>query len=200
MRLEKWKKQTYASKNALIASLVLIGLIASYNWAVSPHLDYLLASERYESVTANLVERYQAIRDDVIGKRRKLNELQKEIQQTHVRLFDKAEAREFFNDIQLMAKNANCTVGSLDFLPAASASETGRAQVDKYITLQCAKLGVVGSYQNLITLLNRLQDRSEQVEINSLTIKPIRGKSDQLKCDVTVTVYVIEDKERDSHD
>ena len=56
------------SRNVMLTSLVLIGTIAFYNWVVAPHRNYLLAAQRYASVTADLVKKNQIINIKIQGR------------------------------------------------------------------------------------------------------------------------------------
>lgn len=192
------KKQvilTYCSRNIMLTSLVLIGTIAFLNWFVSPHRNNLLAAQRYESVTTDLVKKKQTIDNTMTTKQNKFKELHSKLEQTHTKFFGLTEAREFFNNIQTMVRNANCTVNLLKFSPTDSAIKAGKSGENSCIITQQAKLSVIGSYRNITLLMNRLQNRSEQVQIGAVTVESTKNKSGQLKCDMNITIYVIQNKE-----
>ena len=198
-----FKKQailTYSSRNVMLTSLVLIGAIAFYMWVVAPHRNNLMAAQRYDSVTTDLARKSQIINDTLKIKKKELKELQEELEQTHTRLFGSIEARKFFSNIQTLVEKANCTVNSLKFSPTDPAIRADRPEKNSYLTTQLAKLGVIGSYRNITLLMNRLQDRSEQVRIDAVTIKPTGNNSEQLECNMNITIYVIADKEVYIHD
>ncbi len=200
MLFKKQAISTCSSRNIMLTSLVLIGTIAFYNWVVAPHRNYLLAAQRYESVTTYLVKKNQIINDTLKIKKKKIKEVQEELEQTHTRLFDPIEARKFLGNIQTAAENANCTVNSLKFSPADSAFKAEQSEKNSYTITHLAKLGVTGSYKNITLLMNRLQDCSEQVRIDAVTIKSTGNNSGQLKCDMNITIYVMQNKEICAHD
>ena len=75
---ENWKELTHASRNAMLAAFVLVGVIAAYNWIIAPHRNYLLAAQRRESVKDDLIKKNQAVRDNVKTKTNQLERLQKQ--------------------------------------------------------------------------------------------------------------------------
>ena len=200
MLLEKWTKSARSSKNVMLAALVLIGMIAVYNWIVVPHANYLIAAQRHKSVIDVLAKKNEIISKDVIVKRKELEELQGELEQVRISLFDPIGAKEFFSDIEDMAEDTDCIIHSLDVSQARSALKADRSKASSYITANRATLSVVGNYRNIVALMSKLQDRLEQVQIDSVSIKLISSNSNQLKCDITITVYVIQNKESPPHD
>jgi len=141
MLLDNLTKSTRSSKNVALVTLILIGVIAVYNWLVAPHRNYLLAAQKYESTAGNLAKKNQIIAKKVKNKTKELDRLQ-----------------------------------------------------------ESAKLSVLGSYGGIAVLMNKLQERDEQVRIDSVTVKPIRRGSSRLKCDMNIAINVIQNKERGPDD
>lgn len=198
MLLENWKKSARFSGNAVLAALVLIGIFAIYNWIVVPHANYLMAAQRYKSVIDALAKKNEIIGRDVIVKKKELEKLQDEFERVHTGLFDPVGAKEFFSDIEVMAKSTNCIIRSLNVSQPGSSLKAD--QSDSYIAANHATLSVVGNYGNIVALIGKLQDRLQQVRIDSLSIKLIGSDSNQLGCDMTITVYEIQNKEKHTHD
>lgn len=200
MLLGNWTKSARSSKNVVLAALALIGIIAVYNWIVAPHANYLMAAQRYKSVTDVLAKKNEIISKDVIVKRKELEESQDEFEQVRTSLFDPIGAKEFFSDIEVMAEDTNCIVRSLNVSQTGSALKAGQSKASSYITANRATLSVVGNYGNIVALMSKMQDRLEQVRIDSISIKLISSDSNQLKCDMTITVYVIWNEEEQTDD
>ncbi len=188
-----------SSRNVVFSALVVIEAIALYNWIVRPNVNYLRAAQTYESVAEKLAEKNQIISNNVTIRRKEHKELQEKFEHIRLKLFDPVKAKEFFSDIQAMAEETNCIIYSLNFSPTDPALDTGQ-EVSSHITTNHAQLSAVGDYKNTVALINKLQGRSKQVWIDSVSIEPIGSNSEQLKCDITVTIYVIHSKEKDSHD
>lgn len=198
--LGNWKKSVRSSRNAMFAALALIGIIAIYNWIVVPHANYLMAAQRYKSVIGALTKKNEIISKDMIIKKKKLEKLQDEFKQIYTGLFDPVGAKEFFSDIEVMAKGTNCIIRSLNVSQPDLALKADQLKAGSYITANRATLSVVGNYGNIVALMGKLQDRPQQVQIDSLRIKSIGSNSNQLECDMTITVYVIQNEEKRTYD
>jgi len=194
MLSKNWTKLTPSPRNIAFAAFVLMGTIAVYNRVVAPHANYVLAAQRYESVADKLTKENQAIIDNVKIKKKKLEGLEEKLEQMRTNLFEPIEAKEFFSDIEVMSEGANCTIYSLDISQRRSALKAERSGARGYITSNHAKLSVVGSYRNIVVLMNKLQGSPRQVWIDSVSIKPISDSSEQLKCDITIVIYTTEEK------
>jgi len=185
MLSENWTKLTPSPRNIAFAAFVLMGTIAVYNRVVAPHANYVLAAQRYESVANKLTRKKQAIINNVKIKKKELEGLEEKLEQMRTNLFEPIEAKEFFSDIEVMSEGANCTIHSLDVSQTRSALKTANH----------AKLSVVGSYRNIVVLMNKLQGSPRQVWIDSVSIKPISDSSEQVKCDISIVIYTTKEKE-----
>jgi hypothetical protein len=193
--IEQWIKSNVSSKHILIAAIILIGFVAFYNWVIRPHTGYLMAAQKYETVTAELAKKSQMVRKNVQKAKENLSGLQKKFEQFNTNLFDPNGADEFFGGIQNMAESIKCTVYSLNLPPAYQPSKAGGSSEVSGIIARRATLSIGGTYRNIIKVMNRLQERSERVQISSISIKLVDDDSDLLKCDMAVTVYVIRESE-----
>lgn len=200
MLLDNLTKSTRSSKNVALVTLILIGVIAVYNWLVAPHRNYLLAAQKYESTVGNLAKKNHIIAKKVKNKTKELDRLQEKFRQAHARVFDSTEARRLFSDIPAFTQEAGCVVDSLEFLSGGLESKKKQPGKNSGINTQRAKLSVLGSYGGIAVLMNKLQERDEQVRIDSVTVKPIRRGSSRLKCDMTIAINVIQNKERGPDD
>lgn len=189
-------KSIRSSKNALFAALVVIGAIILYNQIVTPHVNYLRAAQRYESVIDKLAKKNLIINNNVTVKKKELEELQEKFEHFRIKLFDPVKAKEFFSDMQAMAEVTNCVIYSLNFSPTDSTLDTGKLETGSHITANHATLSVVGGYRDIVALTKKLQDRSRQVWIDSISIEPVGSNTNQLRCDIVVTIYVIHGKEK----
>ena len=193
--VERWIKSNVSSKYILIAAVVLIGVVAFYNWVVVPQTGYLMAAQKYESVAAELAKKSQKMNKDMQSAKKDLSELQKKFKQFHTSLFDPNGADKFFSGIQNVAEDVKCVVNSLNLTPIYQSSKTGDSGAVNVIASRRATLSIAGNYRNIIKLMNKLQERPEQVRIDSVSIRSIDNNSDRLKCDMAVTVYVIRGSE-----
>jgi Tfp pilus assembly protein PilO len=191
MLSEHLTKSKRPARTALLAALVLIGAVAVYNWIVAPHRNYLLAAQRYKSAVGLLERKNQTIRHDLTVKRTKLEELQEKLRQIHLGLFDPAEAENFFTNIGNKSEEAGCIVSLLTLSPGSPTSEEKRSKSNHYITKQQATLSVAGGYENIVTLMDKLQDSPKKVCIDSVGINADDMDTVHLECEMTITIYVI---------
>ena len=192
---EHLTKSTRSARTALLAALVMIGTGAVYNWIVAPHRNYLLAAQRYESVVGRLDRKIHTISQDLAVKKNKLEELHEKFRQTQLELFDPVEAGQFFTNIQTESEETGCIVSLLTFSSDGPATKETPSKLDHYITKQQAVLSVAGSYGNIVTLTDKLQDNPKMVCIDSVGISADDQGAVHLECEMTITIYVIHRKE-----
>jgi hypothetical protein len=180
-----------SSKNVVLAAFVVIEVIALYNWIVTPHLNFLQTAQRYEAVADKLAKKTRIIGTNVKLRRKKLGQLQEDFKHIHIKLFDPVKAKEFFSDIQAMAEQTDCIIYSLNFSPTDSAINAGQSEISSRITANRATFSVGGKYKDIIALINKLQNRSKQVWIDTISMEPVNRNSELLKCDMSIAIYVI---------
>ena len=195
MLIEDLAKLNRSSRNAVSAALVIIVAIALYNWTVAPHTNCLFAAHRYEAVIDNLAKESNVIRDKVKIKKKKLQELREQFTELQSILFAPDTATEFFSDLQPISEETGCVVYSLNFATGGPVLKGEESENALGIVANTAMLSVVGMYGNVIKLVERLQARTQKVWIDSVRMEALGDNPVQLKCDMTVVIYTIEDEE-----
>lgn len=191
MLIDNLAQMNRSSRTAISAALIIIATIAMYNWIVAPHATYLFAAQRYEYIVDDIAKKSRVIRSTIEIRERKLQELREQLAKLQTTLFGHDKAKEFFSDLQAISEQAGCTVYSLDF------TESGRRQSEDKsgIVAKGVVLSIIGVYGNIIRLVERLQARTQKVWINSVNMESLNDDSAQLKCNITITIYTIQDKE-----
>jgi hypothetical protein len=192
MLIKHLLKVNPSTRYAVSASLVVIALLAMYNWLVAPHAAYLSVAQGYESVTANLVNKNRIISSQVKVKRKKLQNLQEKSTQLQSTLFTPDKAIEFFSDLQAIAEQTGCMVQSLNMIQN-NPREVESENISGIIT-KSAVLSVVGLYKDIPRLIQRLQARTQKVWIDSIKVMTVEYNSDRPRCDMTITICEIQDK------
>ena len=195
MLLDNLVKMNRLSRSAMSAVLIVISAIAMYNWIVAPRAAYLRAAQRHEVIAGNIAEKKKVISKKVVAKRKELQELQKQFTKLRITLFTPKEAKEFFSDLQTISEEAGCAVYSLNILTAAPSRERQQSQDASYIVPKSATLTVAGVYEKIIMLMKRLQVRTQKVWVDSIKMEIFDYDSAQPKCDITITLYTVEDEE-----
>jgi len=196
MLVDNLTKLSRSSRNAVSGSLILIAAIAMYNWIVAPRANYLLAAQRYEFAMENVVKNNKTIDNRVNIKEKKLQELREQSAQLQSTLFTPDQAREFFSDLQAISEETGCIVYSVNLISNKPNSiKDGQLQDTAGIVTKSAVLSVVGVYKNITKLIKRLQSRTQKVWIDSVQLRTLDNRSDQPRCDITITICALTDKE-----
>ncbi len=196
MLVNNLTKLSRSSRNAVSASLILIAALAMYNWIVAPRTNYLLAAQRYEFVMENMVKKNKTIDNRVNIRKKKLQELREQSAQLQSTLFTPDQAREFFSDLQAISKETGCIVYSVNLITSKpNPIKDGQLQDTAGIVTKSAVLSVVGVYKNITKLIERLQSRTQKVWIDSVNVRTLNNNSDRPRCDITITICALTDKE-----
>jgi len=196
MLVDNLAKLSRSSINAVSASLILIAALVMYNWIVAPRANYLLAAQRYEFAMDNVVKKNKTIDNRVEVKKKKLQELLEQSAQLQSTLFTFDQAREFFSDLQAISEQTGCIVYSVTLITNnPNPIKDGQLQDTAGIVTKSAVLSVVGVYKNITKLIKRLQSRTQKVWIDSVKIRALDKNSDLPRCDITITICALTDKE-----
>ncbi len=196
MLADNLAKLSRSSRNAVSASLILIAALAMYNWIVAPRTKYLLAARQYEYAMDNVVKKNKTIENKVQIKKKKLQELREQSAQLQRTLFTSDQAREFFSDLQAISEETGCIVYSVNLITNNPKPFQDRQLQDTAgIVTKSAVLSVVGVYKNITKLVKRLQSRTQKVWIDSVKIRALDNSSDLPRCDITITICALTDKE-----
>jgi len=191
----KIAKLSSPSRSAITTALILIAAAAMYNWMVAPHVNCLFAVQRYEPVVDNIAHEKEIITKALERNKAKLQELTDQLTSARNSLFTPAEAKTFFGSLEAIAKDTDCTLQSLSFTTRDRGVTFVRSQDALHIVAKSATLSFTGSYDNIIALLNKLQNRLQKIWIDSIRLRIFDIQSAKLKCDTTITIYVVQDKE-----
>lgn len=186
------------SRIVVLASLVVIGAIACYNWCVAPHWNNLQAAHRYESATRTLASKNHIMNAGIARHKRELAQLKEKFVQARGWAFGPAGAKDFFNGIEAAAEETGCVLSSLTFTPTNRKSAADRPS--GFLRPRHARLSVLGDYAGIIALMNEFQDRREKVLIDSISIESIGKVPGRLDCEMNVTVYVMQDEEASTNE
>ncbi len=188
-------KLNRSSRNSIFAALIVIAGVAMYNWIVAPHVTYLYAAQKYDSAMDKIVEKNKVITHELDGKKKELGKLRDQYSQCMGCLFTPDEAKEFFGDLQTIFEETGCTVNSLNLVVSKSRNADKQSTNTSDIVANSAMLSVTGQYNNIMKLVEKLKNRTQKVWINSFKMEIFDFSSAQLKCDMTITIYTIQDRE-----
>ena len=197
MLLDNLAKSSRLSRSAVSTVLIVISVIVMYNWIVAPRAAFLRGAQRHEIVAGNIAHKHEVISKKVIEKRKELQKLQEQFTKHREILFTPEQAKEFFSDLQTISEEAGCAVYSLNILTTAPSRKQQQPQNASYIVPRSATLTVAGVYEKIIRLMKRLQSRTQKVWVDSIKMEILDHDSVRPKCDITITIYTVEDEEAD---
>lgn len=189
-------KTFFSTRNSAILGLAMVMILISFYWIISPHTKRIDAAERLLLVKGELEKKHEVLKANVAVQRKRLETLRKAFEENNdsAKLFRTSEAKEFFSDVQAMAEEAGCVVESIRFAGDGEQTQE-RTKSDGNIYCRQASLSVTGTYNQLLRLVNRLQERLRRVWIHSLDIATIQGSSEQVRCQMVLAICVVNSNE-----
>lgn len=195
MLIEKLTQLNNSTRYTVSASLIIIIGFASYNWFVSPHMTYLSAAKCYESVIDNVIKNNKVLENKVNARKKDLGKLQEKSDKLQNILFTPNQAREFLSDLQAISEQAGCVVYSINLINQKPQRNDQNSDQTPDIITRSALLSVSGLYKDIAELIIRLQARPQRVWIDTIKLRTIDYNSNLPRCDITVTICEISDKE-----
>ncbi|MBE0537649.1 MAG: hypothetical protein IH624_18440 [Phycisphaerae bacterium] len=183
------------SKTLLTLSSILVVGMAAYNWTVSPQTCYLRAANLYNVMIGDAGQMTKTIKTQMVSKDRAIKDLNAEIAQIQNGFFTVKQANEFFLDLEPIARQCSCTVDRLVFLASESIAYKGDHNDSCSITLKRSAISFTGLYPDIIRFLRRLNNYAQRILIKDFHIDSSDLVSGELSCQMSITIYLIEDKE-----
>ena len=195
MLKDKLIKSSQSSKIIISITIVAIVSVAAYNWIVWPLTTYLHASQLHETVMEGAQQRATRIESQLNIKQEELEKAENEMFDTQSRFFTTTRAKEFFLDLEPISVETGCDVQSFEFVKNNSKRKTN-ADNDYGVIAKSAEISFTGGYDNIIKFLKKLGSCPERFSINQINIEPAdNNQSAGLMCQMTVTVYTLQEKE-----
>jgi hypothetical protein len=195
MAKSKVLKLNPTSKVLVSLSSIMIAAMAAYNWTVGPQTSYLRAAHLYEVMVGDAGQMTRVIKTQLGAKTQTVKNLNAEVGQIQDSFFTPKQANEFFLDLEPIAHQCDCTVDKLVFLASESVAYKGGQDDSCSINVKRSAISFTGVYPNIIKFLQRLSNYSQRIVINDLHIESNDLIDGELSCQMTIAIYLIEDKE-----
>ncbi len=195
MAANKLVKLTPASKVVVSLTSVMIAGLAAYNWTVGPQTSYLRAARLYDVMIGDAGQMTKTIKSQMGAKVRTVDNLNNEIAKIQDSFFTPKQANEFFLDLEPIAHQCGCTVDRLVFVASESLAYKGDQDDSCSITVKRSAISFAGLYPDIIRFLRRLGNYSQRIIINDLQIESNDMVNGELNCHMTITIYIITDRE-----
>ena len=197
MIIDDLAKVNSPSRRTILAVLVVIAGIAVYNWMVAPHTARLLATMNYGDSLADVAKEKDHLTAAIATQRKKLDGIRGQFAHLQSSLFTTESAKKFFSDLQAITIEEGCALHSLEF-QAGDQKSKGTSEVAGKLA-KTAALGLTGEYGHIVTLLERLQKRTQKVWME-LEMEAVDDQTTQVKCVITITIYLLPSDERILHE
>lgn len=195
MQLNGFTKLSSPSRRSVYIAFMLICAFAMYSWIMAPHVAYLRAVYRYQPTRETLVDERTALYRSLTARQGVLDELTSEFNEIRKQLFDDEEARTLFNELQTMATVHQCSATNIDIMGGVPVVVDEIGTKGFVIEAIEANMSIVGSYNAIIAFVRNIQSLDKKVWIDWFHIKTREAREDQLQCSMTITVYIIQERQ-----
>ncbi len=177
-------------RRAWPAALLIIGAIALCNWVAGPYLGYLRAVQQLKPVVGQMAEEKNRIHGNLGPKLRQMRTMERELADIRAGLFRSGEAGEFVRNLPALVEQTGCTIVLAGFAGGAAGPARPADEPDT-LEVSHANLTVLGQYEQLIALLERLQDHRRKVWVDSCRVERLDAGSGLCRCRMAVTIYAL---------
>jgi len=189
-------KLNRSSKLMVLASVIILVGFMAFNLIILPQTTYLRAARLYENMLGDAGKMTTVIKSQMATKRNEVSKLNDEIVRVQGRFFTSKQAAELFLDLEPIAHQSNCNLDQLTFMPPESVSYESDEGEACSIVVRRSVISFTSTYGNVIRFLTKLNSYSQRIIISGLTIESDDMIDEQLHCRMTITIYLIEDKEQ----
>ncbi|MBP7052644.1 MAG: hypothetical protein KBE65_16655 [Phycisphaerae bacterium] len=190
MPIDRNHESTGSGKRALTVAPFVIGAVALYNWAISPHVGYLHAMHRLEPVVDRMAEELNVVGETLEQKRSLLRSLRAELATVREGVHAREQAKAFVHDLQVLVGKAGCVTTAADFACDQSANGRDDPNIPVAVEVLHADFTIQGQYDSIVAFLQTVRERPQAVWIDSCQIELVDSGSDQLECRLGLTLYI----------
>ena len=191
MRADRLRKYPKATRKASSAALIVIGVLALYNWMLAPHLGYLHAMQKYEAAVGCVAQEKNRIADTLEVKVRQWRSLQRELAELEEGVFTADQAKTFARSLLPLVEETGCAVVTADFAGAGKTTRVEDPNQTAVIAISHLSLDALGQPEQVSTLLERLRDYRPRISIDSCRVDFPDGGSGPVDCHLAITIYTV---------
>jgi hypothetical protein len=196
MRLQKLNELSASERRVLVAALCVIGALAVYNWLVSPHVTSLHAAQRYERAASTVMNKGQAVAQQLDIKRQTLQRLLAEQASLAEGIFRPAEVEPFLDELERLCMETKCVLVSFSHAAKNAPILRDLGDANSPVLQKTAKLTLQAGYGNVEQFLEKLQTYRRKVWIDKLEIS---SAPPGVTCNLEISVYIHRSKENEGH-
>lgn len=159
------------ARNALAGALLVIGVIALYNWMVAPHVAYLHAVQQLAPAVERMAAENDRIRRTLGPDLRRLQSVRRERADVQKELFAGAEFTALVRSLPELVEQTGCTVIVADFTGSGDPGPGRGAEPNTAFTIRRAGVTVRGTLDQIAALLDRLQEHRPKVWVDAFRME-----------------------------
>jgi hypothetical protein len=187
-RLRQYPK---ATRGVSSVALLVIGVLALYNWVLAPHLGYLHAMQKYGAVVDCVTQEKNRIAEALEGKISQWHTLQRELAEMEDGVFTADQAKAFARSLLPLVEETGCAVVTADFAGAGKTTRVEDPNQTVAIEISHLSLDVSGQPEQVSALLERLRDHRPRISIDSCQFDFPDGGSGPVGCHLAMTIYAL---------
>lgn len=184
-----------SKRNALVAALLAILVVAAYNWFVTPQTRYLAAAQQYKDTVEEMKKASITMSKNQKLNKKKLADYEQQFEQQKQILFDANEAKDFLANLQAEAEKSGCAVANLKHSPVKETVINDSNSFNVCFYKNQVDMRFIGRYESIIAFLNTIQNRTPRVWLDSISVSMKNVTSSDLTCDIALSIYTMDIKE-----
>ena len=184
----------------VLLSVTILVTFMAFNWIILPQTTYLRAAQLYENMVGDAGKMTTVIRGQMAIKRDEVSKLNDEVAWVQERFFTAKHAAELFLDLEPIANQFNCNLDQLTFMAPESVSYESDGSETSGIVIKRSVISFTSAYGDIINFLTKLNSYTQRIAITDLIIESDNMIDRQLNCRMTITIYLIEDEEKEEYE
>ena len=194
MLMDFLAKSSRSSRVGASVALIIIMVIAIYNWTFAPRTAYLHAAQKYEAAASDVIKQDKIIKGKNGLRKKNFKNLQHEFDEAKNKFFTFDTVKEFFNGIEIIGRQTNCQIYSINLVSNKSKEDTATNEKASHLE-ETVAISFNATYDDIVNFLAKLMDRPELVSMESMKIEPYSRNLNYLECEITLKIYIIKNKE-----
>ena len=175
----------------MAAAPFVLGVVALYNWVISPHVGYLHAMRRLEPVVSQMAGELGAVCGTLDEKLATMRGMREELEDIRAGLFTREQSRTFIHDLHALIEGAGCTMMSTCVTCDQNPKRTEDPNVPLMVETHHADVTVEGQYEQVVALLGALREKRQKVWVDSCRMDLLDPRTKRLKCQFGLTIHAL---------
>jgi len=191
MRADRLRRYPKVTRNVSSAALIVIGVLALYNGVLAPHLGYLHAMQKYETVVDGVTQEKCRIADTLEAKIGQWHTLQRELAELEDGVFTVDQAKTFVRSLLSLVEETGCAVVRADFAGEGKTTRMEDPNQTVVIEISHLSLDALGQPDQVSAVLERLRDHRPRISIDACRFDFPDGGSGLVECHLAVALHAV---------